>query len=218
MKIIKTALTTAEASGKTLDKVLLNIRSTHIGPNLPSPREILHNCTEKHSGKLLQPVNFEQTRNYLLEQKEIQKENHDWRHQAKPLPELQLGQQVLFLSPAEHKSEYIKGTITVHSYPPRSYLIETNGRIYCCMQQHIHTVNVDTPFMRLSATQCQKPDHQPKDSHKSMTQHSSTSSDSPRTHHCTPQKAANLPARHTHWSHHTPLQDCLSNQNQFITI
>ena len=103
MKTIKTALATATASGKTLDKVLLNIRSMPIGPKVPSPREILHNLTEEHPGKPSYPVNFEQIKNYLIGQKAIQKENHDQRHHTKPLPELQPGHQVLFLSPAKHK-------------------------------------------------------------------------------------------------------------------
>ena len=74
VKVIKTTLATA--SGKPLDKVLQNIRSTPIGPNLSSPRVILHNCTEERPGESSQPVNLEQTRNYLIGLKELQKENH----------------------------------------------------------------------------------------------------------------------------------------------
>ena len=77
VKTIKTATATAEQSGKTLDKVLQNIRSIPIGLILPSPREILHNCTEERPGKSSQPVNFEQIRNYLIDQNELQKENHN---------------------------------------------------------------------------------------------------------------------------------------------
>ena len=43
VKTMKTALATATTSGKTLDDVLLSLRSSPIGPNLPSPREIFHN-------------------------------------------------------------------------------------------------------------------------------------------------------------------------------
>ena len=111
VKTTKTALTTAEASAKTLDKILLHIRSTPIGPDLPSLREILHNLTEDRPGKPSWPVNFGQIRNYLISQKGKQKDNHDSRHQAKSLPELQPGQQVLFLSPVNNKSEYIPDTI-----------------------------------------------------------------------------------------------------------
>ena len=163
VKTIKTAPATAEASGKTLDKVLLNIRSTPIGSNLPSPQEILHNCTEDRPGKPSQPVNFEQIRNYLIIQKEVQKDNYDQRHQAKPLPELWPGQEVLFLNPAENKSKYIQGTILSPSSTTRSYKIEANGRIYCHTRQHICRINVITPFTRPCATQCQKSNKQCKD-------------------------------------------------------
>ena len=63
-----------------------------------------------------------------------------------PLPELKPGQQVLFLSPADNKSEYIQGTTLSLASTPRSYKIEANGRIYCCTRHQIPTINVDTPF------------------------------------------------------------------------
>ena len=50
VKTMKTALATAMTSGKTLDDVLLSLQSSPIGPNLPSPREILHNFTEECPG------------------------------------------------------------------------------------------------------------------------------------------------------------------------
>ena len=46
VKTMKTALATATTSGKTLDDVLLSLRSSPIGLNLPSLREILHNHPE----------------------------------------------------------------------------------------------------------------------------------------------------------------------------
>ena len=53
---MKTSLATATTSGKTLDDVLISLRSTPICPNLPSPREIFHNCTEEHPGQPSHPV------------------------------------------------------------------------------------------------------------------------------------------------------------------
>ena len=70
---MKTALATATTSGKTLDDVLLSLRSSPNGPNLPSPREILHNRTEEHPGQPSHPVDCEQVRNYLLDKKTTQK-------------------------------------------------------------------------------------------------------------------------------------------------
>ena len=56
---MKTSLATATTSDKTLDDFLLSLRSTPIGPNLPSPREVLHNHTGEHPGHLSHPVNYE---------------------------------------------------------------------------------------------------------------------------------------------------------------
>ena len=77
VKTMKTVLATATTSGKTLDDVLLSLRSNPIGPNLPSTREILHNQTEESPGQPSHPVDCEQVRNYLLDRKTTQKEYHD---------------------------------------------------------------------------------------------------------------------------------------------
>ena len=144
VKIMKTSLATATTSGKTLDEVLLSLRSTPIGPNLPSPREILHNHAEEHPGQPSHPVDYEQVRNYLLDKKATQKEYHDKSHNAKPLSELEPGQKVLFLSPRE-ENQYIKGTITTKAATPRSYYIESQGKTYCHIWQHICTINTEIP-------------------------------------------------------------------------
>ena len=106
VKTIKTSLATATASGKTLDDLLLSLRSTPIGPNLPSPWEILHNCTE-HPGWPSHPVDYEQVRNYLLDKKATQKKYHDQSYNVKSLPEVTPAQ-VLFLSPQRAKPMYWK--------------------------------------------------------------------------------------------------------------
>ena len=141
---MKTSLATATTSGKTLDDVLLSLGSTPIRPNLPSPREILHNCTEEHPGHPLLPADYEQVRNYLLDKKATQKEYHDKSYNAKPLSELEPGQKVLFLSPRE-KNQYIKGTITTKASTARSYYIEYQGKTYHHTRQHIHTINTEIP-------------------------------------------------------------------------
>ena len=131
---------TATASGKTLDDLLLCIRSTSIGPNLPLPREILHKHTEECPAQPSNPISYEQVRNYLLDKKEIQKKYHNLSHNVKPLPELTTGQKVLFLSPKE-QNQYIKGTITTKAPTPRSYYIQSQGKTYCHTCQHIHTMH-----------------------------------------------------------------------------
>ena len=158
VKPIKTLLATATTSGKTLDDVLLRLRSTPIGPNLPSPREILHNNTEECPGHPSCPVNYEQVRNYLLDKKATQKEYHDKSHNIKPLPELVPGQKILFLSPKK-ENQYIKGTIMTKASTPRSYYVQSQGKTYCHTCQHIRTINTDTPVSQ---------DHQQSQNHSNI--------------------------------------------------
>ena len=141
---MKTSLATATTSGKTLDDVLLSLRSTPIGPNLPSPREILHNHTEECPGQLSHSVDCEQVRNYLLDKKATQKEYHDKSYDAKPLSELEPGHKVLFLGPRE-ENQYVEGTITTKAATPRSYYIECQGKTYHHTCQHICTINTVNP-------------------------------------------------------------------------
>ena len=142
VKTMKTSLATAITSGKTLDDVLLSLRSTPVRSNLPSPREILHNHTNECLGHPLHPVDYEQVRNYLLDKKVTQKEYHDKNHNAKPLAELEPGQKVLFLSPRE-ENQYIEGTITTKAATPRRYHIEFQCKTYHHTHQHIHTINTE---------------------------------------------------------------------------
>ena len=144
VKTMKTAIANATTSSKTLDDILLSLRSSPISSNLPSPRETLHNHTEEHPGQPSHPVDCEQVRNYLLDKKTTQKEYHDKSHNARPLSELEQGQKILFLSPRE-ENQYIEGTITTKAATPRSYYIECQGKTYCHTCQHICTINIENP-------------------------------------------------------------------------
>ena len=73
IKTIKTALPTDHDSKLSMEDILLNIRAQPIGPNLPSPQEILHNCIEAHPGKLSTPIDMEAVRNYLITKKDLAK-------------------------------------------------------------------------------------------------------------------------------------------------
>ena len=139
---MKTALATATASRKTLDDILLSLRSTPIGPNLPSPREILHNHMEKRPRQTPHAVDYEEITNYLLDKK-TQKRYHDQGHNVKPLPELKPGQKILFMSPKD-ENQYIEGTVTSKASTPRSYYLECQGKQYCHTQQHIHAIDITT--------------------------------------------------------------------------
>ena len=103
VKTMKTSFATATTSGKTLDDVLLSLRSTPIGPNLPSPRDILHNHTEECPGQPSHSVNCKQVRNYLLDKKVTQKEYHDKSHNTKPLSELETRTKISLPQPQRRK-------------------------------------------------------------------------------------------------------------------
>ena len=66
VRTIKTALNTALPAKKPLESVLLDLRSTLIGPNMPAPHEILHNRTIQQPGRPSQPVDMEHMRNFLI--------------------------------------------------------------------------------------------------------------------------------------------------------
>ena len=56
VRTIKTALHTVLPAKKSLESVLLDLRSTPIGSNMPAPREILHNRTIQRPGIPSHPV------------------------------------------------------------------------------------------------------------------------------------------------------------------
>ena len=74
MKTLKTAQSTAKDAGTSLKMLLLELWSTPITPNMPSPQEILHNCTIQWPGKPSTPVDMEMVWDYLIARKVTQKE------------------------------------------------------------------------------------------------------------------------------------------------
>ena len=96
VQTIKTVLNTAQDSHKPFEEALLDLQSTLIWPNMPSPQEILQNRTFQCPSKPSQPVNMESVRNYPLSHKQSQKTYFDKAHGACDLPELDPGQEVLF--------------------------------------------------------------------------------------------------------------------------
>ena len=144
VKTIKTSLATTQASNTSLDHLLQTLRSTPIGPSLPSPHKILLNCTDPKPGHPSTPINLEQVRDYLITKRSAQKHYYDKRHNTKPLPDLSPGQDVLFLSPVDQMS-YLEGTIVSRDNTPRSYIIEAQGHRYRCNRQHIKPININPP-------------------------------------------------------------------------
>ena len=82
IKTLKTSLTTTKPAGTSNDHVLQTLHFTPIGPNLPSPHEILLNHTNYRPGMPLTPVDLEQVRDYLMTKKAQQKDHYDKRHRA----------------------------------------------------------------------------------------------------------------------------------------
>ena len=140
----QTVLSTCQEAKLPIEDLLLNIRTQPIGPHLSSPRDILLNRTEECPGRPSHPVDMENMCNYLISKKTTQKENHDKSHKVRTLPDIIPGQEVLFFSsPDPH--QYIEGTITSCASAPRSYIIESQGRNYCCNCQHICPLHTPIP-------------------------------------------------------------------------
>ena len=121
VKTIKTSLATAQASNTSLDHLLQTLRSTPIGPSLPSPCEILLNCTDPKPSHPSTPIDLEQVRDYLITKRSAKKHYYDKRHNTRPLPDLSSSQDVLVLSPVDQMS-YLEGTIVSQANTPRSYI------------------------------------------------------------------------------------------------
>ena len=80
VRMIKTALHTALPAKKPLELVLLDLRSTPIGSNMPAPREILHNRTIQRPGRPSQPVDMEEIRNFLISRRQAQCDQFNKSH------------------------------------------------------------------------------------------------------------------------------------------
>ena len=154
-------LSTSQESHMSLEELLLDLCSTLIGPNMPSPWEILHNRTFQYSSKLSTPLDMESVQNFLFSKRQYQKTNYNRAHSARELQELQPSQEVLFLSPTEN--EYIPSTIINKATAPHSYYIEAQGKCYQRTRKHTRPIHLNLPQpMAKSPTKLPKPSHIPK--------------------------------------------------------
>ena len=126
VKTQKNTLSTTQDASKSLENLLLDLWSTPISPRMPSPSEILQNRTIQCPSKPFTPVNTEHIWNYLLAKKKSQKQYFNRAQNTKEMKQLDPGQEVLFLSPAEHT--YIPSTIAGKASTPQSYHIEAQGK------------------------------------------------------------------------------------------
>ena len=149
VRTIKTALHTALPAKKSLETVLLDLRSTPIGSNMPAPHEILHNRTIQRPGRPSQPVDMEKIRNFLISKRQAQCDQFNKAHGVQALPELPPGQEVLFRSPAS--DEYIPGTIIEKALALQSYFIKAQGKKYRRTREHVWPIHLNLPPPQQSA-------------------------------------------------------------------
>ena len=142
-------LSTTQEYGKSLEELLFDLCSTPIGANMPSPQEILHNRTFQWPGKPSTPVDMECVCNFLLLRKQSQKQHFGHAHNARELQQLDPGQEVLYLSPAEN--EYIPRTIIDKASTPCSYIIEGQGKHYHRTREHTRSIHLTTTSLSLQS-------------------------------------------------------------------
>ena len=175
---MKTALATATTSGKTLDDVLLSLRLSPISPNLPSPREILHNCTEECPGHPSHPVDCEQVRNYLLDKKTTQKEYHDKKPQCKTIIRTGTRTENSLPQPKRRKSihrrhHHYQGSYTkkvLHRVPRQDLLPYTPTHMH---HQHRKPVSQDHQQETVPVSQDHQQSRHYRDKHVSQDHHHS---------------------------------------------
>ena len=165
VKTIKTALSTTQDAGKSIEDLLWDLQSTPIGPKMPSPRDILQNRMIQYPGKPSTPVDMEHICNHLLAKKKNQKQFFNRAHNAKPMTQLDPSQEVLFLSLGD-QSTYIPSTIVNKAYTQQNYHIEAQGKQYHRTWEHIWLIQQDIFKYPIYEPEPQnpKPSHMPKPS------------------------------------------------------
>ena len=127
------------SSRNPLSTLLLNLWSTPIGPNMQSPREILHNRFQECPDQLPQPINTESVQNYFISKNIDPKDYYNRAHNVQPLPELNPGQEELFLLLTKHNA-CIPSTITAQASTLEVY--------HWSMTAHLTLPTRDTPDCR----------------------------------------------------------------------
>ena len=153
VKTMKTSFATATTSGITLDDVLLSLRSTPISPNLPSPREILHNHTEGCPGQASHPVNCEQVRNYLLDKKATQKGYLDKSNNASLYQNWNQDKK-FFSSAPEKKTNTSKAPLLLRQLHQKLLHRVPRQDILPYMPTHMHHQHREPCFTRPSTRNC----------------------------------------------------------------
>ena len=105
-------------------------------------REILYNRTIQHPERPLMPIYMGGIQNHLISKKQAQKQYFNKSHNTKPLPQLNPGQELLFLSPAD-QSSHTPNIIVDKALTLQSYTIEAQGKKYHRTREHICPIQQD---------------------------------------------------------------------------
>ena len=105
-------------------EALLIYRTTLLGPDMPSPAELLFGCQIPNNMPIR--TSGPKNDNYRIAlQTRQQNTNERYNAQSRPLPELNLGQPVYYQDVARKTSS--PATITGYGPEPRSYTLECEG-------------------------------------------------------------------------------------------
>ena len=106
---------------RNINNAMLNQRCTPLGPNMPSPGELMFN--RKLRGNLPVRINQSGNEQYVAQKTQNQERSKQYYDErAKDLPELNVNQPIYYQDVA--KREWIPGVIIGYGPQPRSYTIE----------------------------------------------------------------------------------------------
>ena len=177
VKNLKDKMRKVTEDGKPLTVAVKTIRATSIGPNMPTPAEILHGRPMTNVTKERGKVDLKAVRNYLWDRAHQSAANHDRRHRAKKLEDLTEGQLVYFRHQRPGKSPtWEEGIITKagSEKEPRSYWVIATEDSKLRMRESVRRNRRDLQI-RGPTKEARKPDRSkkskdtnPKEQHKNI--------------------------------------------------
>ena len=137
VQTVKQRMARCKQDGQDFKQALLQMRTTPISKDLPSPFEILHGRPGRTvNGQAAQTVlNLRDVKQKLIQRQEKTAEHYNKRHAVRELPPLHESQSVLI----QHKEgNWEPATVKQVGPEPRSYLCETNtGKTFRRNRKHI---------------------------------------------------------------------------------
>ena len=127
---IKSALYKANDSQIPVPQAHMKLQQMPIGPNLPGLMEIFHNqLAGPHLSSQWYPVaiNLQKICEALMSHQQQQKKAYDSRKNTKTLSDLQIGQDILYMTTQD---DWLSGKVTQISLEPKGYIVI--GATYWC--------------------------------------------------------------------------------------